>query len=227
MSFVVMGHGPGAPLLHRKTGLGAVERLDLALLINREHDGVGGRIDIEADDVLEFLGKFRVLRQLERPDTVGRELVGLQDALHRTQAHARGLRQHPTRPVGRFSRRRPQRQIHDPLHGIGRKRRLTGFARLVTHKPVDTLRHEPRLPAPDNRLSLARAAHDLGGAASIGGRKDDFGAPHMLLRGAAIRDDSLKPAPICSRDVDDYSCSHSESLNCLGRFGNRPNESDH
>ena len=31
----------------------------------------------------------------------------------------------------------------------------------------------------------------------------------------------------CSRDVDDNSCSHNDSLDCFGRFGNRPNESDH
>jgi hypothetical protein len=30
-----------------------------------------------------------------------------------------------------------------------------------------------------------------------------------------------------SGDLHDNSCSHSESLNCFGRFGNRPNESDH
>ena len=28
-------------------------------------------------------------------------------------------------------------------------------------------------------------------------------------------------------NVHDNSCSHAESLNCFGRFGNRPNESDH
>src|SRR6202047_4109947 len=62
MAFVVVGHRPSAALLHRQTGLGAVERLDLTLLINREDDGVGGRIDIETDDVPELLDKLRVLR---------------------------------------------------------------------------------------------------------------------------------------------------------------------
>ena len=51
VALVVVGHGAGATLLHRQAGLGAVERLDLALLVDREDDGVGGRIDIEADDV--------------------------------------------------------------------------------------------------------------------------------------------------------------------------------
>src|ERR1700737_720801 len=84
------------------------------------------------------------------------------------------------------------------------------------------------------RLTLSRrhqlsalALHDLGSAAAVGGGKDNLGAPHVLLWCAAIRNDRLKPEAICSRDVDDNSCSHHESLNCFGRFGNRPNESDH
>ena len=65
VALVVVRHGAGAALLHRQSRLGAVERLDLALLVDREHDGVGGRIDVEADDVLELLGELRVVRQLE------------------------------------------------------------------------------------------------------------------------------------------------------------------
>jgi hypothetical protein len=41
-------------------------------------------------------------RQLEHADAMGRELVGLKDPLHRTQAHARRLRQDPDGPVGCF-----------------------------------------------------------------------------------------------------------------------------
>jgi len=52
---------------------------------------------------------------------------------------------------------------------------------------------------------------------------DDMGAPHMLLR-ALRSDDRLKTAAVVARDVDNNSCSHAESLNCFGRFGNRPNE---
>ena len=62
---------------------------------------MGGRIDIETDDVPELLDKLRVLRQFERPDTVRRELVSFQDALHRTQAHSGRLGKFPARPVGR------------------------------------------------------------------------------------------------------------------------------
>jgi hypothetical protein len=53
------------------------------------------------------------------------------------------------------------------------------------------------------------------------------GAPNMLLRRAAIRDDRLKSTTIRSGDVADNSCSHDESQNRFGRFGNRAYESDH
>ena len=43
---IVVGHGPGAAQLHRQSRLGAVERLDLALLVDREDDRVVGRIDV-------------------------------------------------------------------------------------------------------------------------------------------------------------------------------------
>ena len=53
---------------------------------------MGGRIDVETDDVLEFLGKLRFVWQLERADAMQREPLGLQDTLHRAQAHPSGLR---------------------------------------------------------------------------------------------------------------------------------------
>jgi hypothetical protein len=65
VTLVVAGHGAGAPVLHRQSRQGAVQRLDSAFLIDREHDGVGGRIDVQADDVLELGGKLRIVRQLE------------------------------------------------------------------------------------------------------------------------------------------------------------------
>jgi hypothetical protein len=67
---VVVGHGSGAALLQRQAGLGAVERLDLALLVDGKHDGVRRRIDIEPDDVPQLVDEFGVLGQLELPDAM-------------------------------------------------------------------------------------------------------------------------------------------------------------
>ena len=188
---------------------------------------MGGRIDVEADDVFEFLGKFRIVRQLERTNAMRRELVGFENTLHRTQAHPGGFRQHPAGPVGCFSRRRPERQVDHSLHGAGRQRWYAGLARLVARQPFDPLRHEPCLPSPHHGLGFARTAHDLGGATAVGRSQNDVGTPHMLLRRAAIRDDCLKSMAVGPGDLYDNSCSHAESLNCFGRFGNPLMESDH
>jgi hypothetical protein len=60
MAFIVVGHGAGASLLERQARLGAVERLDLRFLINRQNQGFVRRIKVEADDVLNLLDKALV-----------------------------------------------------------------------------------------------------------------------------------------------------------------------
>ena len=64
VAFVVVRHGPQPALLQRQAGLGAVERLDLALLINRENNGMSGWIDVEPDHVAELLGELGSLESL-------------------------------------------------------------------------------------------------------------------------------------------------------------------
>ncbi len=57
--------------------------------------------------------------------------------------------------------------------------------------------------------------------------EEDKHLKHVFLRRPAVRDDRLKSTAVCGRDVHDNACSHIESLNCFGRFGNRLNGSDH
>jgi hypothetical protein len=70
MSLVVVGHGPGPALLQGKTWLGAIQGLDLRLLIDAEDDGVSWRIDIKADDVADLGRKIGIVGQLEGSDAV-------------------------------------------------------------------------------------------------------------------------------------------------------------
>ena len=57
-----MGDRAGSTLLHRQPRLGAIQRLDLTFLVDREDNRMGGRIDVEAYDILEFFGELRVRR---------------------------------------------------------------------------------------------------------------------------------------------------------------------
>jgi hypothetical protein len=122
----------------------AVERLDLALLIYREDDGVGAGAGANGDP--------RRRRQLRDPRSFSTN-SGSFDSLNvrigrnmQTQAHSGRLGKFPARPVGALARRRPQGQIDHPLNGVGRQRGLTRLARLVAQQPFDALRHARSTP---------------------------------------------------------------------------------
>jgi hypothetical protein len=69
-------------------------------------------------------------------------------------------------------------------------------AGLVAKKAVDALYREALLPAPDDGLALARPPHDGGRAETVGCRQHDRGAPDMLLRAVAVRDNGIKPVTV-------------------------------
>ena len=70
-SVAVMGHGSSAPLLEGKTWLGAVEGLDLALLVESEDNGPLRGIDVETHHVAQLFNEVRISGQLEVLDAVG------------------------------------------------------------------------------------------------------------------------------------------------------------
>ena len=75
MALVVVGHRAGSAFLHRQAGLGAVERLDLRLFVDREDDGMAGRIDIKPDNIAQLVDELRVVGKLELVDPVRLETM--------------------------------------------------------------------------------------------------------------------------------------------------------
>jgi len=161
VALVVVRHRAEPPLLHRQAGLGPVQCLDLALFVDRQHDGVGRRIEVVADDVAQLVDELRIIGELELAPSVGRETMRLPAAPDRTGADARLLRHYVGGPVGRLARRIGKRQCHDELADIGTERRNARRPRLVAQQPVTAFRGEALLPAPHAGLRLAGAAHDL------------------------------------------------------------------
>ncbi len=78
-----LSSGVMVPPLPGVSGMGAVERLDLALLVDRQHDGVGRRVHGEADTVFDRLGEGGIVGALEGADAMRPQAVGLPDARHR------------------------------------------------------------------------------------------------------------------------------------------------
>src|SRR5260370_20773803 len=108
MALVVMGECGSAPLLHRKSRLGTIKRLNLALLVDRQDDRVVGRVDVEADDLVQFGRKLRIVGQLELAHPVRLETMSAPYPLYRADANPGRLRHRGATPV--TSRRPPARQ---------------------------------------------------------------------------------------------------------------------
>lgn len=152
MALVIMGYGASAPLVHRQTRLSAIKRLNLALLVDRQDNGVVGR------------------RRGRRSRAVWRQTAD------------RRLRHRRTGPVTGRLGRAGQRQGDHTFSRLRAQRRNTRPPGLVPPKAGSSFAAETFLPAPDHRLGLAGGLHDLGSAATVGRQKDDLCPPNVLLR---------------------------------------------
>src|SRR5919106_481792 len=70
VALVIVGHGARFAGLERQARLGGVGGLDLALLVERQHQAVRRRIEIEPDDRFELGGEVGIARALEGADAV-------------------------------------------------------------------------------------------------------------------------------------------------------------
>ena len=152
MAFVVVGHGAAAAGFQRQSRLGTVERLDLALFVDRQHHRMGGRIEIKADDIGQFRQRTAGSRErLKLRTRCGWSLVRRPDALHRAQRHGGGVCHGPPGPIRGPMRRRATRERHDVRHFIGRRSVvLPGLRVLSRSRPVGTFLDKTLLPAPDH-----------------------------------------------------------------------------
>jgi len=208
VALVVMGHRAGPALLHWQAGLGAIEGLDLRLFVDREDDGMGGRVDIKPDNIAQLVDELRVGGEFELPDPVWLQTMRTPDPLHRTCADADGFRHHCSGPVGRLDGRIGSSKGDDTLGDIRPEWWDARGSRLIAQEAVITSLHEAFLPAPNTGLRLAGPAHDLIGANTVRTQQDDLSPPDMLVRGVAIPRESLQTAAVGRLKSDGNSGSH-------------------
>jgi hypothetical protein len=70
--------------------------------VDRQHHGIGGWIEVEPDDIDDLLGKFRIIRQLERARQVRLQAMVSPHALYRRVANAELFGQRGRAPVRRI-----------------------------------------------------------------------------------------------------------------------------
>lgn len=116
VALVVVGQRAGAPLLHRQTWLGTIESLYLRLLVDRQDHRMGRRIEIKTDDIGEFFGECRIVRQLEAAPAMRSKAMRLPDRLHCRNGKPDRLGHRARSPVGRLMRGRFLRQPDNLSH---------------------------------------------------------------------------------------------------------------
>jgi hypothetical protein len=100
MSGVIVGALLGASRPHVAHGLGALQGLDLGLLIDAQHDRAVGWVRVEPDDVVDLGCQFRVGGELERLGAPGLDAVLAPDPGDGVAADTELAGQQPGRPVG-------------------------------------------------------------------------------------------------------------------------------
>lgn len=138
-SLVVVCSALGQPGAQRQHRLGAVERLQLRLLVEAEHKRSFGRVEVEADDLDHLRNKLRVAAVLERAGAVGLEPVPAPDPIHRRARQARLACEPADAPVRLAGRRRLERLCEQVLDRLLVDRRRSARAR-----PIAQTRSAPR-----------------------------------------------------------------------------------
>ena len=142
-----MRHGAAAFLLERQARLGAVECLDLALLIDRQHDRMRR---LKADNIAYLAGELQIVGQIELAHPVRRlQAMAAPDPLHRTDTDPNGIAHGGAGPVRGLARWIGQRRL--PVQSEFSVTRLflsSAIARSVRNHENSTVNRAPWFSSP-------------------------------------------------------------------------------
>jgi hypothetical protein len=188
---------------------------------------VGRRVHIEADDILDLLREFWVVRTLEGSDAMRLETMPLPNPLHGPQRNAHGLGHGTTGPMGRGARWLGACQLQNSGDDLGRERRAAGLARLVPQQAVDAFFAEALLPAPNRRPTDAGPARDFQNRKPLGRMQHDLGALDVLEGAGAIGRDRFEALSLFAVEDDADGLGHEPRLAYAEAFVNPMSASVH
>ena len=219
MPLIVVRHRAAAAFLQRQAWLRAVECLDLALSSIDRTTACPGGLTYGPTTARSFTSKFGSLDSLNWRIRCGcrpwlRQMRCTELTLIPMTLAIAGAVQWVVSPSGA-----PRSTADHPVFDLASKRRDARRPGLVAQQAVDALGHEAGLPAPYGGLADAGAAHDLGGAAAIGGQQHDVRPPDVLVRTVAIRNDHRKSLTIVGGEVDADPAAHTADSHAASRRG--------
>ena len=186
----------------RQRLLGALQRLDLALLINRQDHGVVGWIDIQPDYVAHLVDEGGIARDLETLDQMRLQPMLVPDLLDAGLAQANRPGQAARAPVRGVGRHRALRALHHRAHLVRPDRRRPAGAWPVAQQAIHAFGDEPVPPPPHRALGFADLTHDRHRANTRGRQQHNPRPPHVFLLHTRGGDEGFQTRPRLRRHSD-------------------------
>jgi len=210
VAFVVMRHGLRPAWLHRQPRLRTIKCLNLALLVDTEHQSMFRRIEIQPNNILEFINKPGVPAQLEGPYQVRFQPVLFPYALYTRRTQTYLNRHAPRAPVRGVSGLLPQCLVYHRSHPVFVDPLLTPRTSPVLKqagypKPLIALP-----PTGDRRRRSPKLAHDLACGCTIGRQQRNASPQGHFLHCVSIPCYRLKHFPIPVRNHQSLTGSHDQ-----------------
>ena len=157
----VVRHGPTSALLQWKTGLSAIESLNLTFLVDTQHQGLVGWIEVKADDIIELLDEMLVTAKLESLGQMRFQPVSIPNALHSHPADTLSLGHGAHAPMSRISRCRMQRGLYDGSDLFFGETRDTTGPWCILAQPFHTKREKTFSPELNSRPGHSQLSCDV------------------------------------------------------------------
>jgi len=106
VTLIVMSERSASPGFHRQSRLSSIQRLDLTLLINAQHESFLGRVHIKANNVPQFVNELRVSAEFESFGEMRFQIVLLPNPSDRSLAESLGFGHRSRTPMRCVSRLR-------------------------------------------------------------------------------------------------------------------------
>ena len=209
MAFVVMRQGAALAGFHRQARLGAIQRLNLAFLIDGKHDGLFRGVQIEADDILQLFGEPGVVGYLEPLDLMRLQGVLFPDPVDRHAGNAHVLCQGPATPVGGMRGFAREREGNHLLNLSGGERGDPRGPRLPLKQSVQPLVQIAPAPEIQGFVGDSQRCHHLVGGAVVRRHQYHTGAGFDFCRRRSTFDPTFELAAVLLGKGQFHRCLHS------------------
>ena len=161
--------------------LGVLQRLDVRLLVDRQHDGVLRWIEIEPDDLGRLGDEIRIVGLAPRLTRGEIDPLLAQETTDVLIRHVDQFpRQQRRRPAAVAGRRRLIEQRQNPLVGVASVTRGRPGSRQIA-QPTQALARKARAPSADPPRPGPQLIGDRAGRAALRSQQNDAGPPRLAV----------------------------------------------